>query len=191
MMNSNSDDENLLSSHNFDTFRKSVNIENNDTKAILDYFELGIDSLKTMINANSKEYEKKLIDVNKNIAKKFKILDNKIIDNADLVNDVKNIKKQIENNAKMMDDTIMNVQHKLSKQSLDVFHQLEDMINQNENKISRTRQKEEQDVLYNTQKLERLEININKQLEETRNTSKEISDIVKKVLVTVQELIPQ
>ena len=60
MSSNSSEDENTSFTESLRSFRNQLSIENSDTKAILDYFEHGLNFLNNKIELNSKTYDDKI-----------------------------------------------------------------------------------------------------------------------------------
>ena len=119
MSSNSSEDENTSFTESLRSFRNQLSIENSDTKAILDYFEHGLNFLNNKIELNSKTYDDKINLLIHN----YKNLDKKINStNDDLKKALKDTNNQIEKAETKMTGLFLNKVHTLEEEILQTNH---------------------------------------------------------------------
>lgn len=184
MISSIFDDENTTFDQSLKSFRSSLEVENEDTKAILNYLEFGLTSLNKKLELNSAKYDEKLMSMDKRMSHKYKKLGGRINATDASLNDLRKeldvFKAQVAKNIKNLDEKIYEENSKLSKQSMQEFHGLQDMINQNGNLIHRIKQQQENDTNLLIDKIERYKLDTDNKYDELNAFMKEKFAIIMK-----------
>lgn len=184
MISSIFDDENTTFDQSLKSFRSSLEVENEDTKAILNYLEFGLTSLNKKLELNSVKYDEKLMSMDKRMSHKYKKLGGRIDATDASLNDLRKeldvFKAQVAKNIKNLDEKIYEENSKLSKQSMQEFHGLQDMINQNGNLIHRIKQQQENDTNLLIDKIERYKLDTDNKYDESNAFMKEKFAIIMK-----------
>lgn len=174
MRSNNSNEESLALAESLRSFRETLHVETEDTKAILDYLERGLSFLCNKLEDQHKTYGARLEFDNGDMESKSKELDLKIkITHEDLKKTLKEFIDQNERNHRSMLSSINETCNKISEQSLAKSHKFEDQVMQIENRITQAKHEEEEDLMQLFHKIEAIGFNMNNKIEDLTKLMKD------------------
>ena len=181
MRSNNSNEESLALAESLRSFRETLHVETEDTKAILDYLERGLSFLCNKLEDQHKTCSARLEFDNGDMESKSKELDLKIkITHEDLKKTLKEFIDQNERNHRSMLSSINETCNKISEQSLAKSHKFEDQVMQIENRITQAKHEEEEDLMQLFHKIEAIGFNMNNKIED-------LTELMKDGFASVQE----